>query len=411
MSPTTLEQLRMPLFVRGMNATGVLVRPLLRRQLDLEGLLRAAEAQTGLSDYGDRGFVRPLARLLQALTQEVSLSAFGLAAMRSHVLACLRKRLEVQRWLSRFEEIADQRVARPLFIVGLPRTGSTHLHHLLCADPAVRVPLLWQLMQPTPPPQSGLGERDPRIARARQAVSRGLRLNPALSKLHPHRADGPEECHYLLDLSFMNPLLPAGAAYERWFRAQDMREAYKYHRTLLRLLQWRWPGRHWVLKGGFHLWHLSSLASVYPDANFVFTHRDPAQVVPSTASYAAARSQVFFGGVDPAPLGSAVLQSLTELVASGLARRRCISDQRCWDVAYSDLVDSPIRVVEGIYDRFGYELDDTGRRGIARQLSRATHHSRGAHRYSLRQFGLSEERIAVSMSGYLDFLAQRGIRL
>jgi hypothetical protein len=282
---------------------------------------------------------------------------------------------------------------------------------LLCADPSVRAPLFWQLRWPTPPPDRELAGYDPRIAKAERAIERGLRAMPELALLHAHEADGPEECQLLFDASFMNPLLPAGDSYERWWREQDLTSAYRYYERQLKLLQWRWHAEPWVLKAPFHLWHLDALSAVFPDARFVFTHRDPASVVPSASSYAAVRSRTYFERLDPLALGPKIMNDFGSMLETGLRHRAALDPARFVDVAYRDLLEDPLGVATNAREALDHPVSVAGRAAMQRYLDAHPQHKHGVHRYAAEQFGLTQAAIRERFAPYAAFCAERGIAL
>ncbi|MBX3129909.1 MAG: sulfotransferase [Polyangiaceae bacterium] len=410
MSRATIDELPLPLAIRAFNVARGLLGLAFRRDFDEARLLARARRITGLEDFGDDAFWTPLRRLLRALDEEAGLSGFGRSIMGAHVVRSLAGRLRVEDWLRRCPEIGEARVVRPLFIVGYPRSGTTHLHHLLCADDRVCVPSFWKLRAPTPPPDRRVAH-DPRIRRAERAIARGLSLTPQLSRLHAQSATAPEECHFLLDLAFMNPLLPAGSAYDRWWQKQDLTAAYRYHARLLALLQWRWPGDHWVLKGAFHLWHLDALVRVYPDACFVFTHRAPEQVFPSAASYASVRARAFFDQRRLDAIGPEIADALGRLMSRGLEHRRSLAAERFVDVAFEDIVTRPVAVAERVAARFGYRFDDRSREAVGRHAAAHPRHRHGVHRYDCARFGITPDALGRATQEYRDFARDRGISL
>jgi Sulfotransferase family len=398
----TYEPRALPALVRGYNAAGRAFEHLglFDHRFDEARVLDAARRRARLDDFGADDFREPLRVLLAAFERDAGLSAFGRRTMHAHLVASLAKRLRIEQAIGEHPEILGERIERPLFIVGMPRTGSTHLHHLLASDEIVRAPLYWQLLEPTPPPDARHRHDDPRIERARRALRRGALALPELSVLHAYDAEGPEECQFLFDPCCMNPLLPAGLDYERWWRAQDLEPTYRYYQKELQLLQWRWPGHHWVLKAPFHLWHLEALTSVFPDACFAFTHRDPAEVVPSASSYAAVRSRAYLQEVDARALGRAITESLAALMETGLFARNKLGEERFIDVPYREILRDPMGVVERIHRRFDYPLSDGAKRAMHRYLDAHPQHARGTHRYTLAQFGLDADAIRARFSAY-----------
>ncbi|MGE0787166.1 MAG: sulfotransferase [Sandaracinaceae bacterium] len=401
----TFDAARIPLTVRLARA---LRRP--AGPLDPASVIEDAESAARLDDLGDDDYAEPLRRLLDSARSDPSLSDAGRATLRRHAVASLTTRLRVQRWFTRRPAIAATEVRAPLVIVGFPRSGTTFLHGLLHQHPRLRAPELWQLRRPTPPPDARLRRVDPRIALARADLAIGRSLLPELGALHPTGAHHPEECGYLLDPALLNPLIPSGEAYQRWWQETDLRPGYRMHRRMLQLLSWRWPTPRWVVKAPFHLYHLEALLEVYPDARFVHLHRDPREAIPSAASWAALRARAFSSSIALDVLGREVLETTAALAERILEQRDRIGDERFLDVTYEELTGATLEVCRRILAHAGdaWRAPDATPLEAWLERSRARHRAR-PHRYAPAQFGLQDEEIDERMGAYLRrFRPRRG---
>jgi hypothetical protein len=370
-------------------------------RLVVDELVTAATTATRLSDLGDVPWEQPLTVLVQALEREAGLDEERRAEVQRTLVGLLVKRLVLVRDRAEQPAIATEVIRAPIVVVGAPRTGSTHLHALLGQDPANRVPMFWEQNLPSPPPEQGTYRTDPRIAQ----VQAGVDQMPAeLLKRHPIAADRPEQCNLLLDWSFVNFALLASysiPSYRDWLFDTDHSPAYEAHRRMLQHLQWRAPGQ-WVLKYPKHLLTLDTLLATYPDARLVWTHRDPAVVLPSVASLTGfMRSPT--PGYDPQRFGPE-WASLEEMVLRrGLSvRDRRPDPRRDHDVHYADLMADPIATVKGIYDRFGLVLTDDATTAMQRWIDAHPKREHGTHTYSAEQFGLATDRLRRRFSFYVE---------
>ena len=252
----------------------------------VEQLVARACEETGLADFGPFAWRDGLEALFDAAAAEADLNEVGLGVFASWVHRRLVNRLRVIDWVAHHPELRGERVERPLFVVGMLRTGTTLLCELLAKDPANRPLMKWEGLSSVPPPERADFASDPRIAKAIAEVEFQYRMVPKLRAVHFEPGDGPTECVALLTQSFRAQdffgLLHV-PSFVAWYRACDLRPAYDYHRLSLQLLQSRAPGR-WSLKAPGHLHALDALMAVYPDARLIVTHRDPSEVVPSSAS-------------------------------------------------------------------------------------------------------------------------------
>jgi len=364
-------------------------------QLDEQLLLSEAERRAGLGDFGDPGFREPLRRLLRSYDIDANLTLLGRIAARQDTVRLLVNRLTIEEDRRRDPDIGREEIRKPIFVTGLPRTGTTLLHGLLARDPGNRAPLNWEVVFPSPPPRRA-SQRDRRI----EAAERQLRwfhcLAPGFRRIHPIGSRMPEECliihsHSFLSFQFQTSHHVSG--YQAWLEAQDLRPSYEMHRTVLQHLQWHGPRARWILKAPAHLYGIDALFAVYPDAGVVFTHRDPLEVVPSMASLHTELRSTFSDPVDPIAVGSEVTSRWAEGIARALrARDRgCAPAAQFFDVFYTDLLRDPIGCVRRLYDHFGMELRPAAEERMQRFLHDSPKDKHGPHRYSLEQFGFDAE--------------------
>jgi hypothetical protein len=380
--------------------------------LSEEGLLAKAREQTGLSDFGDDAFRAGL-RVLIETYERAGLSAGGRRRTRRRLLQLLGTRLRLEASFARHPEVRDRAITSPMYLTGLPRTGTSALFNLLGRDPAARPLLTWEGMCPAPLDPAvlkkfgielGPDAPDPRIEAVRAGIERDRQRNPDFDKIHVARADGPEECVLLLAYTFcdvqmgIEPLLPP---YDEWFQAQDLRASYAYYADLLRLLDWQRPGERWLLKSPAHLWAIDVLLEMFPDACILQTHRDPLEILPSYCSMIASLMEIR-EVVDPKQLGPAVLEFLARMLERGLAARDRSAPERFVDVDYRDFVSAPLETAERIYQAFGLELGPDTRAVMERHLSENPQNRHGAHRYSLEEYGLSAEAVRDRLAEYIE---------
>jgi hypothetical protein len=401
-----------PLPIRALNALG---RGLARLgsvpiSLDQEDLMATARRQTGLEDFGPADFEPGLGKLLASLESESRLTLFGRYFARRQILELLGHRLELTDWRKRRPEIAEQRIARPLFIVGLPRTGTTLLYGLLAEDPAHRAPLSWEIDQPGPPAESSTYDTDPRIASTQKRFDQVNQLAPGFQTIHPVGALMPQECIVPTASVFMSlrfQMCFDCGRYDDWLLEQDMRPAYQHHRRFLQHMQSRHAGERWILKSPGHLGPLDALFDVYPDAMVVQTHRDPLRVIPSVASLEYTMRLVSSDEVDPHRVGRQMLHVWSTLLEQGMGSRarQPERESRILDVSMSEIVRDPIACVERIYRHFDLRLSDEARGRMRAYLNAHPKDEFGVHHYSLEDFGLEEERLNAVFKAYRERFA------
>jgi hypothetical protein len=319
------------------------------------------------------------------------------------VLPGLVKRLRLVDDRKRYPEIAASEVRAPIVITGLPRTGSTHLQALLATRPGARSPLEWEMRLPSPPPVADTFGTDPRIAEVATAISARPGAS-ALQAIHPYGATRPEQCLGLIDWSFVNQTYLAYQrvpSYYEFYLNADQRLVYEHHKRFLQHLQAFAPGE-WVVKWPKHVFGLEALLEVYPDARIVWTHRDPAKVVPSSASFVGTLRSMNSPLFDPRRFG-AEWTAVEEMgLHRGLAARDRVGDEQFLDVQYNDLVTDPVAEVTRIYRHFGIPVDDETIRRVGDFQDENPQGKHGAHQYTPEQFGFDPERVRRRFAAYTE---------
>ena len=371
-------------------------------ELDHRALMEQAHRGTGLDDFGDVQFEEPLGVLVDALTREARLDDTRRAHAEATLVSCLSKRLHLVQDRKTHPSIADEVITAPIFIVGLPRTGSTHLHALLGQVEGVRTPLLWEIQLPSPPPDRETRYTDPRIAQVQAAVDQ---TPSELLVRHPVDPQRPEQCNGLSDWSFLDQTLLAPyevPSYREWLFNADYSPAYVAHRRTLQHLQWRVPGR-WVLKYPKHLLSLDALLAEYPDARLIWTHRDPARVLPSVASLTGLMRSAT-PGYDPRRFGPEWVLLEELCLRRGLDVRDRVAGAlgRDIDVHYQDLMRDPVGTVNAICSRAGILFAETSRRNVERWVDEHPKTRHGVHRYRAEDFGLDRAALRRRFAFYIE---------
>ena len=388
---------RLPFAIRAVNRAGGVLRaagvPLV--SLDERSLLDAASRATGLDDFGDEFFREALRRLLASFEREAAMTLMGRIVARRDLLRLLENRLRMVDVRKRNPEIAAGEVRAPIFVIGLPRTGTTILHELLAQDPANRVLMTWEVMHPFPPPERATYETDPRIAAVEKHFSGVDRILPHFKKMHPMGARLPQECVALTAHDFASMVFSTThflPSYQVWLDTTDLRPVYESHRRWLQVFQWHCGAERWVLKSPGHLWALDALLAIYPDARIVQTHRDPLKVLASLASLEDVLRRMASDVVDIAALG----REWSERLADGLARAMRVRDEarlggdRAVDVSFGEFMKDEVGMVRRIYEQFGIPFTAEAEARMRRFLAENPADKHGGHRYTLAAAKLSE---------------------
>lgn len=372
--------------------------------LRAEELLAEARERTGLADFGDPIYREGLDVLLDELPR-AELSDLGRMVWRGRLLSHLVQRLRVLDVLARHPEIERQAVPAPVFIVGLPRTGTTALSHLLAQDPATRSLRVWESAQPVPPPETATEHSDPRIETAIQQLEAMRQLSPRLAAMHEDTPTGPTENHDLLGMSFRTFHFEGMAfvpGYVAWWLGCDMVPAYRLMKRTLQLLQWRCPPSRWMLKSPPDSFFLDAVLAVFPDARFVMTHRDPAAVLGSVCSLIATMYEMTGKPPSPERIGASELASWAEAMQRLLAVRARVGEARFADVHFHELNADPSGTIAAAYARLGLAWTPAAERAIGAYAAAHPRGRHGEHRYRLADWGLDRAGVHAALRFYTE---------
>jgi hypothetical protein len=369
----------------------------------VEDLHASATRITELTDFGDDDYSDGLAVLLESYETDADLTPAGRRAARAGLRGALAARLLCEAGWAAHPEHAAVPIERPIFVTGLPRSGTTALHRLLTADPGHQGLELWLAEVPQPRPPRDTWTANPVFQRIQTAYAQHHVEHPEFMGVHYIAADTVEECWQLLRQTMRSVAFECLAhvpTYSHWLRGQDWTGPYRRHRRSLQLIGLHDAGSRWVLKNPSHLFALDALLTAYPDALVIQTHRDPTAVIGSMCSLAAHATD----GWSRAFTGTVIGADQLELWARGLAEfaaARARHDQaRFLDIDYADFTADPLGTVESVYAHFGLPYS-----GAAADAIRALHAgadrdgARPAHRYSLADFGLTAEQVNERFSG------------
>ena len=398
-----------PLPIKALNALGRALARMDVVPIDLssDGLIAAAKKQTGLYDLGLPSFRPGFSKLLESLEKDAHLNLFGRYFARRQMLELLSHRLRLADYRNRNHAVSWEKIERPLFIVGLPRTGTTLLYGLLAEDPGNRAPLSWEIDDPCPPAETATYHSDPRIETTRKRFEQVNRLAPGFQTIHPVGALMPQECIVTTASEFMSirfQMCFDVPSYDEWLLQQDMTETYHHHRRFLQHMQLHHKGERWILKSPGHLGPIDALFDVYPDAMLIQTHRDPIRVVPSVASLEYTMRLVSSDHVDPARVGRQMIQTWSKLLDQGMVARAQHPEResRILDLSMREIVSAPMACVEKIYRYFDLDLSVEARARMQAYLARHPKDEFGTHRYSLEDFSLDADEVNAAFKGYRE---------
>lgn len=374
--------------------------------LDQDSLLRQAEMITGLANWGPNPHFRVgLGKLIDA-TESMAPSPEFRANVYNRILQILSMKLHMVDDELRHPEILQGKVEKPLVVIGLPRTGTTILYDLLSLDPKSRAPREWETFMPWPAPEIATFDTDPRIDMINAMYAKMLEKSPELADIQRLDATRPGECNHIMTHHFASTNFAAELAvpaYGEWFNHTRVPGQYVSHKRILQQLQWKGPRGNWLLKSPVHLFDLEGLLETYPDAQLVWTHRDPVLTLSSISSmvHALIKSQ----GVDVPKevVGMAQWTTWTVGLATGTSSRENspVVENAILDLAHRDIVTDPVGAIRKVYDQFGREFTTEHAERIDEFIHNNPAASRiGKHKHSPEEYGLSADEIHNKLADY-----------
>jgi hypothetical protein len=372
--------------------------------LDAAAIVVEAESRVGIADPDALDVRRNLEHLVSSINAEAGLSVSGEAATHAALVKRTAQRLDGCKWLRDFPEIGAERIAAPVFLTGLPRSGTTLLQYLFDRDPRFRLIRTWEANEPSPPPAF-----DPVSARRRsveEARRRQSHAVPGFAALHLSDAEGPEECHAFLEQSHaaagFHNLFDVPSYVDFLMRALDLEAAYRTHRRQLQLLQWRSPPSRWALKYPNHVIAMDAILAVYPDARFVMTHRDPVQTLASISKLTQRLRESRAGKpADPHRVGRQMSQFVRRHIDRIMAFSRTTAGARVIHVDYYRLVDDPAAAMTEVHAALGVDTPDAVYEAVCDWHRRNPKGARGSNPYALEEFGLDDEAVAAQFADYV----------
>lgn len=370
--------------------------------LDTEEMVAAALKRARRDAFGDRSFMVPLQRLIASCNEESELNRLGRNAVQFEIRRSLHNLLEFERRERAHPEVLARPIERPIFITGMPRSGSTFLHRLLVRDPSVAAPLSWRLVHPHPSAAGRLGEGFHRAMVEAQFYLMRV-LAPELNTLHEVSAGEPEECTDITAQVFQSLRYDSVyrvPSYQSWLQHHGHVEAYRFHKRFLQHLDALAPGRRWILKSPDHVFALDDIRTVYPDAFWVFIHRDPVAVLASVARLTQVLRRPFAHSVDLAEIGQQVCASWLD--GSQRMMRAAAASDSILHLHYREVISDPQKTADRLFRHGGHASSGDAAQRMRKWLGNRTNRRHRPRRYDLKSFGLDPEALRAQFKPYTD---------
>ena len=378
------------------------------KKLVADALIEQAMKETGVDAFDNDTYREGLDVFIASFNEGIDkswMSEAGIELARTDTLHYLRGRLNVSQYLRENPELLDRPIEKPVFVMGIPRTGTTLMSNLLAADPARRSPLTWEIDDPIPPVAS-LGEltTDPRAVSRLEQEKAMLAANPNMGKYYRGSAIYPNECVFFMAHDFKTLMIESKGKlplYKEFIFSCDMTSAYEYHKKFLQVLQHNAPGAWNVKKPAHSLW-LETIFKIYPDARVIWTHRDPFTATGSLCSIISLNHMRHMGRVDTEWLAEDYPWQAAEHANRVMDFRDKFGEDKVIDVHYADLVNDPVGETKKLYARLGDEWTAEAEAGIQAWVDDNPQNKFGKHEYKLVQYGLTKQELEPLFERYLS---------
>lgn len=360
--------------------------------------INQAMEKTGLDDFGGQTFKEGLDALINSLNNDIDQTDGTAAYFNNQILQLLVNRIEITQLVKEYPEILDGKIEEPVFIVGLPRSGTTILQTLLAMDPTSRYLRNFETTGPIYPPAPLIPESaDPRIQVYHEAMEGIFIMAPVLRGINGinFMARGTAECQNLMAHEFVHMGWSMGSSlfsHGNWVSDCNMKQTFQWHKQLLQVLQWRLPNDRWILKAPMHLFGLDHLIETYPDAKIVFTHRNPFDTMVSGVSMVYNWTRFTTGQANIQMIADWYPNHWAKGLERALLVKKNLDADQCLDIFHKDISNDPIKMAEKIYDHFDILLSKGTKKRMTTWLRDHPRSRFGRHTCTAKEYGLTPDR-------------------
>lgn len=395
-----------PLWFKALNGVWKSTYPLgTNIKLDKDKLIQSARNHTGLKDFGKDFWDEPLERMLDSINKEAQLHPIGKFITKKRIENLLSVRLRAEDCFKKHPEILEQELYPVTVIVGLQRTGTTKLHRMMASDPDTRALLSWEAINPSPLNGDAKTSVD-RIKMARMSEKALKVMSPGFFAIHPVEHLAPEEDVLLLDVSFLSTTAEATMnvpSYSQWLENTDQSSAYEYAAKLMKFLQWQRPAKRWVLKTPHHLEFLDLATKYFNDVQFVWTHRDALEAIPSFLSMVSYSRILFSDKVEPYDVAQHWVKKIGYMTSQAIDFRNKNKEAKFIDVSYLDLIQDSLPIMKRIYNARGIEINSELEETFRNTEQINPKGKYGVHKYKVEDFGIDQQFITDQTDHYQKF--------
>ena len=351
-------------------------------------------------NLGEDDYSEPLEILISSINKNNKLNLFGVFAFKNQLKDRLKMRNRLHNYMK--DKVLPS-PADPIFVTGLPRSGTTFLFNLLALDKNHRSPKYWEIMSPLPITKSNFGIKK-REWKINAELKFARTIIPKLRSMHHIRAQTPEECELLATInvrSFVYMCMANVPEYVEYLKDCSFESVFMWHKKFFQMLELNGRPKRWLLKDPSHIGHIPEILSTYPNAKFINIHRSPMESIGSFCSLAKNIRSAFSKNVNTKEIGDVILDFWQHSLNKGINAKQQLSEEQIIDLSYSDFINNPLGTVKSIYEKFNLDIDIETENNIKQYLTNQTKIKKQKHTYSLEEFGLSEKNINNHLENYI----------
>ncbi len=402
---------RTSLFI-GINKVGKLIKflGLDPFKLNADKIIFKSKKKAGYKGTLPKQLEAGVRSVIESVNKDAKLNSFGSLAAKILFERTLTERLKIEQLLHKDPEIERAEISQPIFIIGMPRTGTSILHALMHEDENHRSPLVWECLLPTPVPAPENYDENQQLKTVVKELDQIFKLVPDFKKKHHITASSPQECVSINAFDFNSFQFTAQfyvPHYLKWFfKDADRLSTMRFHKRFLQYLESGGVrSERWLLKSPVHLMRLTEIFEVYPDARVIMTHRHPGKVVPSVTSLISSLRSLYSDEEDLNRTGKEQVAIWSSYFNRFLESRKELNkEDQIIDLRFEDFVKDQMGTLRKIYNKFGWEMSELTKNKMEVFLAQNPKDKHGAHDYSLKDFGLDEVQIKESFAKYIQFL-------
>ena len=365
-------------------------------KITVQKMLSNLEGQLGEDDYTE-----PLNILVESANKNNKFNLFGSIAFENQLKDRLKVRREIYK-LTKKESLPAP--ADPIFVTGLPRSGTTFLFNLLSLDHNHRSPMYWEIMNPLPLVKT-THQQKWRQNKINIQLKLARTIIPKLRAMHHIRGETPEECMLIATMNIRSIVYLCMAnvpEYTEYLKNCSFESVFLWHKRFFQVLELTGRPKRWLLKDPSHIGHIPEILSTYPKAKFINIHRDPIESIGSFCSLIKNVRLGFTKSVNREHIGEMVIDFWKDKLYKGMENKRSLHSDQIANISYSQFIKNPIGLLKEAYTKIGLDMDIKTENDMEEYLIRQKNLKKQKHIYSLEEFGLTSRIIQDHFKEYTE---------